>query len=556
MHWKCARATSARGARTIISTVLVFAAALCAPVPAIAFFGPAYINIPGIDGRSGVKGFEQWVRVEAQLWGPDSPGRTIVPVPDQAMRLVFTNPQAPRSGAGQLLLSIDRRGPAAATVARLCDSGVRLPSLTFAERSERQRAVYDRGGTPPDVPEYYRYRISDVTFHCPKTSNSPEIALVLSFRDIEWLNYRHQEISRPATVPASTFSPAADGPRTKTFLVTSFDVANDFDPNQCPITTKRPSEDDYYALVSPQDRTKEEAELKERGGVPVNLLVRRGPERINICMLPGVVSDPGISLPKFAFGEGLDLDGDDGTGKTPARVCRHSNLKSRDGRKGIDNQLGQLLGCIPHYGFKGAGQEVRRNFPPALLIQISDIDSLVDDKQVTVSLIYSQDEVMKNAAGDGMLPNYTYRVSKDPMYKYFFVTLNGRIENGVLTTDSVDRLPVNLGYASDVIFHQASLRLTFAPDGKLNGYLGGYNDWRDVMAYLSQHLLETAGKFQCPSVYNALKRMADGMKDPVSGECNGISVAYEIRAVPAFLPSDLQTAAQPSLSTQEVKGRI
>ena len=38
-------------------------------------------------------------------------------------------------------------------------------------------------------------------------------------------------------------------------------------------------------------------------------------------------------------------------------------------------------------------------------------------------------------------------------------------------------------------------------------------------------------------MYNALKRAADGMQDPVTGECNGISSAYDIEGVPAFIPA-------------------
>jgi hypothetical protein len=41
--------------------------------------------------------------------------------------------------------------------------------------------------------------------------------------------------------------------------------------------------------------------------------------------------------------------------------------------------------------------------------------------------------------------------------------------------------------------------------------------------------------FTCPGTYAAFKRNADGMKDPVTGECNGISMAYEIDGVPAFI---------------------
>ena len=42
--------------------------------------------------------------------------------------------------------------------------------------------------------------------------------------------------------------------------------------------------------------------------------------------------------------------------------------------------------------------------------------------------------------------------------------------------------------------------------------------------------------FQIPAIYNAMKRAADGLQDPVTGEFNGISAAFEIEGVPAFIP--------------------
>jgi hypothetical protein len=36
-------------------------------------------------------------------------------------------------------------------------------------------------------------------------------------------------------------------------------------------------------------------------------------------------------------------------------------------------------------------------------------------------------------------------------------------------------------------------------------------------------------------LYNALKRAADGMKDLVTGQCDGISSAYDIEGIPAFI---------------------
>lgn len=43
--------------------------------------------------------------------------------------------------------------------------------------------------------------------------------------------------------------------------------------------------------------------------------------------------------------------------------------------------------------------------------------------------------------------------------------------------------------------------------------------------------------FQQPAVYQALKRNADGLYDPATGKYHGISTAYELDGIPAFLTS-------------------
>ena len=80
------------------------------------------------------------------------------------------------------------------------------------------------------------------------------------------------------------------------------------------------------------------------------------------------------------------------------------------------------------------------------------------------------------------------------------------------------------------------MRLVLQPDGTLKGVVGGYRDWRKISSTYSTSTTEMYHGFQQPAMYNAFKRAADGLKDPVTGECNGISTAYDIEGVPAFLP--------------------
>ncbi|HEY0959502.1 MAG TPA: hypothetical protein VGE05_09545, partial [Novosphingobium sp.] len=78
------------------------------------------------------------------------------------------------------------------------------------------------------------------------------------------------------------------------------------------------------------------------------------------------------------------------------------------------------------------------------------------------------------------------------------------------------------------------LRLELKPEGKIAGVFGGYRDWREMPTTQSTSGVEFYFGYQQPGLYNALRRNADGIKDPVTGEYDGISFAYDIEAVPAF----------------------
>jgi hypothetical protein len=269
----------------------------------------------------------------------------------------------------------------------------------------------------------------------------------------------------------------------------------------------------------------------------------RGPHKLNATMAPGIVRDPGHAEPQTTLARGLDLDGDDGSGAPPPGICRHKNYAAADGRTGIDNQLYATQGCIQSYqGHKGFYMQFSNNQMHdgslSMLIQISGIDDARNDNNVEVKLIYSLDPMVKNAAGSQVLPDYTFRITNDPRYTHYFRRLRGRIVNGVLTTERVGELRMNLGQygtPANLKMWNAGLRLELLPDGTIKGVLGGYQDWHAIISRVSSSAAEQVHNFQVPGMYNALKRNADGLKDPQTGECNGISSAYDIEGIPAYV---------------------
>ena len=74
----------------------------------------------------------------------------------------------------------------------------------------------------------------------------------------------------------------------------------------------------------------------------------------------------------------------------------------------------------------------------------------------------------------------------------------------------------------------------------MKGVVGGYMDWRRILMMSGSSNTEYNHGLQIPAWYNAFKRYADGLKNPSTGQCDGISAAYDIDAVPAFLPPKQQ----------------
>ena len=75
---------------------------------------------------------------------------------------------------------------------------------------------------------------------------------------------------------------------------------------------------------------------------------------------------------------------------------------------------------------------------------------------------------------------------------------------------------------------KARLRLAFQPDGTLKGIVGGYEPIGDLLLSSSLGDYGTAmnAGIDCAAEYNTLGKFADGLRDPRTGECTGVSSAY------------------------------
>jgi type VI protein secretion system component Hcp len=541
----------ARGFRSLSASVTVGLALLWFSSAAVAYVGGSYMAIPGAVGDLSDKNHSDWIAFEGHYWDTARFGASLDGMKNP---LYFSGPVAPRKGASMLTLAIDKQSPALARLMAYCASKQKISQLVFDESSDRARAYAELGTRPNTIPEFFEYRLKDATLSdCTVVTGAPWQAFVVNFADIEWVNY--QGTGEPIVLPVEprdrpVAGAAVDPDATKSFVVTWFAAANYVSAGQCPRVNSKPAQDAYFTYMSPADAAAERAVLGEKGPSynEKEQMAFRGPHKINACALPGIVPDPGHAEPQSDVARGFNLDG--GNGGATAKSCAHKKYASEDGRTGIDNQLFTAQGCIP--GFMGSKgfilQFANKQMHDGLLSIIFTIYGIKDRKNndnLDVSIAYSIDPMAKSGDGNTILPDYSFRISEKPELAHYNTHLHAHMVDGVITTDPVDTLRMNLtmyGQPPLLELMEARMRLQIRPDGTLAGILGGYQNWKPMVRGTSG--TEEYFGFQCPGYYNALKRAADGGRDPATGECSSISSAYDIEAVPAFVvPPRDKTAA-------------
>ena len=179
----------------------------------------------------------------------------------------------------------------------------------------------------------------------------------------------------------------------------------------------------------------------------------------------------------------------------------------------------RVLGCIRNYrppegaiqGFDN--DEVTKDIYNRLIIELSGVHSLLDDDDVTVMVYRGRDPVLLDSTGKNAIPGASQRIDFHWGSK-FIQKLHGQIHGGVLTTDPADFVyPWAVFYiATDEFMHAARFQLKLTPT-HAEGLIGGYSDiesWYSQMmrSYSTHH--QSYGQSSAPSIYKALRRLADG----------------------------------------------
>lgn len=253
--------------------------------------------------------------------------------------------------------------------------------------------------------------------------------------------------------------------------------------------------------------------------------------------------------PQAPYSLGLNLDG----------VVSPNDFISPDGQEGIDNELHRTLACI--IGFRGPdgvefifeAKAIKDRRYNRLMLQLTEVDSLVDDPEVKVSVYRGLDRLLTDASGDNVVPGGSQRIDmrwgKD-LIRHF----NGRIVDGVLTTDPIPDLVIpwmNLSVPTVQQVRDMRLQLDLTDKGA-KGLIAGYVDvetwYRQLLRNDATHHLSN-GDISALSLYKQLRKVADAYPDPETGVNTAISAALDVEFVQVYInPPD--TDADPYSTVQ------
>ncbi len=260
---------------------------------------------------------------------------------------------------------------------------------------------------------------------------------------------------------------------------------------------------------------------------------------------------PTVEADKFPFREvggkvaiGLNLDG----------KVKPSDFTSPDGKiTGIDNQFYRAVGCILSYR-DGSSQNLFENEHfegkqfNRILFELTDVDSLLNDDDVTMTTYRGLDPLVRDAKGE-FQADTTQRI--DTQWGQDFIHKSkAKIVNGVLTTTE----PSDFVWANEFVHQEASLdwmrdahfELKLTPDtaeGMLGGYIDIETNYRSLNRRYGTHQI-SYGKTAAASLYKALRRLADAHPDSETGANTAISAALRITAVQVRLTHPKEKVAE------------
>jgi hypothetical protein len=171
---------------------------------------------------------------------------------------------------------------------------------------------------------------------------------------------------------------------------------------------------------------------------------------------------------------------------------------------------------------------------------LTGVDDLTNDDEVTLTTYRGRDRLLVDATGEGYIPGGTQRVDMR-WGKEFIVQVQGKIVDGILTTEPIDNIKVPAGSTFNTNGYESFLGLRFQlalTSKTAKGMMAGYMDvdkfrlWRNT-TWSTHH--QSYGQEDASSMYSAMRRHLDGYPDAETGINTAISMAQEVTFVQTYI---------------------
>ena len=351
------------------------------------------------------------------------------------------------------------------------------------------------------------------------------------------------------SLAALIFSTGAGEPQAKAdfgFVITDLGVLfhKGEDSRDCPEGRSPSVLDAFLAAQSPAERSRlvrpENAQELERRYKTDYVF---GPAGKDICTDAEAFDTPDRILQKptqSKIGPGLDLDAGQAGASARVATCPHQEFVSPTGEPGVDNQFYRAVACNTAWrgrgeGFGDAVGELHwTEFPAVILVR--GVESWRNDPEVEVVIAASTSRAPVDATRN-IVDGGSLTMTADPRYRS---VVKGRIADGVLTTDPTNLvLPRHWVGASggEFILNHARIRARLTAEGALKGEAGGYRPIDNAIAFMrvgGPGVAETAG-LECASIRKTMRMLADGDRNPKTGQCTSLSIGLSLAAKAAFV---------------------
>ena len=174
------------------------------------------------------------------------------------------------------------------------------------------------------------------------------------------------------------------------------------------------------------------------------------------------------------------------------------------------------------------------------MFELTGVDDLTNDDEVTLTTYRGRDRLLVDATGEGYIPGGTQRVDMR-WGKEFIVQVQGKIVDGILTTEPIDNIKVPAGSTFNTNGYESFLGLRFQlalTSKTAKGMMAGYMDvdkfrlWRNT-TWSTHH--QSYGQEDASSMYSAMRRHLDGYPDAETGINTAISMAQEVTFVQTYI---------------------